>query len=257
MQDRKMQLEEVLSKVKGRITRAPSGTLRISKRGQYLQYYRRTDSKDTKGKYLRKSEIDMARELAQKDYDQKIVIEIEKQLEVIKNCLEKYHPDEIERVYRDLHHYRKQLVHSVFQSDEEYVEEWNNMDYDKKTFADGYLEYYSDAGERVRSKSEIIIANKLLKMGVPYRYEYPIQFSSGHKVHPDFYCLNIRTRREYAWEHFGMMDDEEYANNAIRKMEVYENNGYWLGKNLITTFETSSKPISVKILEQTIKHYLL
>lgn len=257
MQERKRQLEELLSMVKGRISRAPSGTLRISQRGQYLQYYHRTEPKDTKGKYIKKSEIDLVKELAQKDYDQRIIIEIERQLEVINNCLEKYHPDKIDRVYRELHQLRKSLVCAVFQSDEEYVQDWIHVKYDKKAFADDCFEYYSDAGERVRSKSEIIIANKLLKMGVPYRYEYPITFMSGHKVHPDFYCLNIRTRKEFAWEHFGMMDNEEYANNAVRKIEEYEKNGYWIGKNLITTFETLGKPINVNILERMIQQYLL
>lgn len=257
MQDKKKELEELLSKVKERISQAPCGTLRISQRGQYLQYYHRTEPKDTKGKYIKKSDMDLVKELAQKDYDQKIVIEIKQQLEVINNCLEKYHPEGIERVYKDLHQLRKPLVHSVFRSDEEYAQVWRNMDYEKKAFADGYPEYYTDAGERVRSKSEIIIANKLLKMGVAYRYEYPIRFISGHIVHPDFYCLNIRTRKEFAWEHFGMMDNQEYANNAIRRIEEYRKNGYWFGKNLIATFETLSRPINVNTVEQTIKQYLL
>ena len=233
MQDKKKELEELLSKVKERISQAPCGTLRISQRGQYLQYYHRTEPKDTKGKYIKKSDMDLVKELAQKDYDQKIVIEIKQQLEVINNCLEKYHPEGIERVYKDLHQLRKPLVHSVFRSDEEYAQVWRNMDYEKKA------------------------SNKLLKMGVAYRYEYPIRFISGHIVHPDFYCLNIRTRKEFAWEHFGMMDNQEYANNAIRKIEEYRKNGYWFGKNLIATFETLSRPINVNTVEQTIKQYLL
>lgn len=257
LQNKKEEIEEALNNVKERIARAPFGTLRIVRRGQSLQYYHRTESSDTKGKYLRKSQTEIARELAQKDYDQKLIIELEKQLKVIKNCLKKYHPDEIERVYSDLHPFRKTLVNSVFLPREEYRNKWENVNYERKSFSEDSLGYYTDAGERVRSKSEIIIANKLLKMGVPYRYEYPIYFNSGIKVHPDFYCLNIRTRKEYAWEHFGMMDNEEYADKAIWKIEEYEKNGYWPGKNLITTFETFRKPMNANALEQIIKQYLI
>ena len=65
---------------------------------------------------------------------------------------------------------------------------------------------------------------------MPYRYEFPIKLKSesgtGRKVsevtfYPDFLCLNLRTREEFCWEHFGLMDDEEYANNAAGKINHY------------------------------------
>ena len=116
-------------------------------------------------------------------------------------------------------------------SDYDYAMMWKNVDYQGKGVSDDAMELYSDAGERVRSKSEVIIANKLHNLGIAYRYEFPIKFMSGRIVYPDFYCLNVRKRREIVYEHFGMMDDPEYANNAVKKIEEYQRNGYWLGKN--------------------------
>ena len=156
-----------------------------------------------------------------------------------------------------MHPNRKNLVQPVFLETEEFVKEWLSQEYEKKGFLKDSPKYYTDLGEQVRSKSEILIANKLLKLGVPYRYEYPIRFVSGREVHPDFYCLNVHTRREYAWEHFGMMDNGEYVNTAIKKIEEYEQNGYWIGQNLIVTFESMNNPINLNILEKTIQHYLL
>ena len=75
-------------------------------------------------------------------------------------------------------------------------------------------------GERVRSKSEILIANSLNEMNIQYRYEYPIRISNT-TFYPDFYILNLRRRKEYIWEHFGRMDDIEYARNAIRKIRYF------------------------------------
>ena len=40
-------------------------------------------------------------------------------------------------------------------------------------------------------------------------------------LHPDFYCLNLRTRQEFAWEHFGMMDDPDYASTTAEKLRLY------------------------------------
>ena len=80
---------------------------------------------------------------------------------------------------------------------------------------------------------------------------------SGRIVYPDFYCLNVGKRREIVYEHFGMTDDPEYANNAVKKIEEYQRNGYWLGKNFIVTFESSRKSINTLEIEELAKQYLL
>ena len=124
-------------------------------------------------------------------------------------------------------------------------------------FVDQAYDFYSNNGVRVRSKSELIIANMLEQNGIPYRYEYPIVLKDGKNVRPDFLCLNIRTRREYVWEHFGMMDNIAYANKNIAKIQAYEQNGFLAGKNMIMTFESSVTPISSSTIKQMIEEYLL
>ena len=74
---------------------------------------------------------------------------------------------------------------------------------------------------------------------------------------PDFTCLNLRTREEYLWEHFGMMDDPEYALNAMGKLDVYEKNGIFLGKRLIVSRETVENPLNVKRIQNLAEEYLL
>ena len=110
------------------------------------------------------------------------------------------------------------------------------------------------------SKSEVIIANALKSHDVPYRYEYPLVLEVAdedhREFHPDFYCLNLRTRQEYAWEHFGMMDDAEYAERAVQKLSLYSTNGYFPGKNLIITMESKSAPLSSQEINRIINEYL-
>ena len=124
---------------------------------------------------------------------------------------------------------------------------------DRKTYA----EYYSDNGLRVRSKSEILIANALDKYCIPFRYEYPLMLKKSGVVRPDFTCLNIRTRKEYIWEHFGMMDDEGYAHKNVLKINDYETSGFHAGINMILTFETSLTPINSNIIRAMIENYLI
>ena len=77
------------------------------------------------------------------------------------------------------------------------------------------------------------------------------------KVYSDFTCLNVRTRKEFVWEHLGMMDDAEYARNAIMKIEMYQNSGYFLGENLIFTMETRDKPLNSQMVRKIVKKYLV
>lgn len=255
---RKQEIEKILLDVNKRISNAPQGSLRIVKTGgNYTQYYHRKDSADKNGKYIRKTNQELISGLAQKEYDIRVCDELEKQIEEITTFLCKYNSRKIEEVFEEMKEERKSLVSPLYLPDDEYIERWKQKEYPKKGFQEDGLELITDAGERVRSKSEVIIANKLNRMGVPYRYEYPIQFASGRIVHPDFYCLNVRTRREIVYEHFGMMDNLEYASIAVMKMNEYQRNNYWLGKNFIATFETGKRSISTSEIEKLIETYLL
>lgn len=70
-------------------------------------------------------------------------------------------------------------------------------------------------------------------------------------THPDFYCINPRTRKEFIWEHFGMMSDSNYAENAIGKISMYANAGWTLGSNLLATFESAVQPLNSKAVKKS------
>ena len=54
-----------------------------------------------------------------------------------------------------------------------------------------------------------------------------------------------------------MMDDMEYVEKNMRKLEIYERNGYLLGEKLLITHETSKAPLSRSVLDSYIESYLL
>lgn len=47
-----------------------------------------------------------------------------------------------------------------------------------------------------------------------------------------------------------MMDKQEYARNAVRKIELYQKNGIYPGERLILTFETEQSMLNQNILEK-------
>ena len=54
-----------------------------------------------------------------------------------------------------------------------------------------------------------------------------------------------------------MMDNQEYVERNIRKIDIYERNGYLLGEKLLLTHDTSKVPLSRTVLNSYIENYLL
>ena len=145
------------------------------------------------------------------------------------------------------------MLRAVVLPDEEYIKQWLAVDYIGKSFAEDAPEIITERGERVRSKSEKIIADKLYALGVPYRYECPLILEGNVRVYPDFTILKMPEREEVYLEHFGMMDDNDYVNGMLYKLKTYEKNGIYLGVHLFMTYETSREPLNTRTLDRLIR----
>lgn len=113
------------------------------------------------------------------------------------------------------------------------------------------LSIMSDKGVMMRSKSERIIAARLDYYEIPYAYEAPLKLRNGDTIYPDFTIINPVTKEKIYWEHFGMMDEKGYQENAFKKIKKLIENGIIPGENLIMTFETS-KGINIKDINEKI-----
>ena len=108
------------------------------------------------------------------------------------------------------------------------------VDSKKYKFYDKNRIYLTENGERVRSKSEVIIANLLKDKGINYNYEETLLIGNI-KLHPDF-TLNINNKIVY-WEHLGMLNNEKYVVDWNRKKQTYAYAEITENKNLIITTE--------------------
>lgn len=256
LEAREKQLLQLKKEKETALVAAPEGSLRVCSSGNRTQYYHRKDPKDFNGIYIRGNEIPIARDLAQKDYDKKVLQAAEKELSAIRKYLSNYPKVNAEQIYEKLHEKRQELIEPIRESEEQYIRKWESVKYQGKGFNEEMPEFYTAKGERVRSKSELIIANLLNGEGIPYRYEYPIHLKGMGKIYPDFTVLNVRMRKEMYLEHLGMMDDPSYAERALQKIATYEQNGIFTGEKLILTYETRKKPINQKQILLMIRHYL-
>ena len=95
--------------------------------------------------------------------------------------------------------------------------------------------HVTDRMEVVASKSELIIANEMIRQGIHYDYEKRLYLPDG-VIRPDF-TLYLPDGTEIYWEHAGMMDDPEYARNFRNKLMRYDQAGYHLNEQLIVTYD--------------------
>ena len=100
-------------------------------------------------------------------------------------------------------------------------------------------------GEKVRSKSEVIIADTLLRMGIPYIYEKPYYYDGNKSFNPDFTVLNVKRRKEIYIEHFGKMGSAGYRADFFWKMKTFGQIGIVQGENLVMTFEDEDHPFDI------------
>ena len=282
LQERQKYLANLISEKKLALKGAPDGVLKIIKHNKQWQYYckgieqgegkkrmereeekKRTEREEVKKQeekertnefqYIHKDNLKLAEQLAQKRYDEKILQMAIKEKSMIDTLHKFYQNNSINSIFTKLAKSRQQLIIPIEQPIDEYLQEWLNASFPENGFREEMPEYYSAKGEQMRSKSEVLIANMLDRYKIPYRYEKPLYLEGMGTIYPDFTILNLQTREEIYWEHFGMMDDPEYLEKAIRKMNKYEQNGYLLGQRFIVTYETVFGPLNMKVVEKKIK----
>lgn len=249
----KEELERLISNIEKSLSVAPEGTLRIAHNGNRMQYYHRKTPQDVKGIYIPKEKLSLARALAQKDYESRLLKQAKEKLSDINSSLTKLSNSSLTDVFENMNEYRKKLVKPHVLTEEEYVKEWLEKPYAGKSFSEIDPCFYTRRGERVRSKAEIIIADMLADMRVPYKYECPVFLKGDEVRYPDFTILLPHTREIKYLEHCGMMDDEKYLNGFFGKMSIYNRNGIILSRNLFMTFESKNHVLDTRELKRVIE----
>ena len=266
LEERLKQLKKVLSHIQKNQENLPPGHLKISQKKNHVEFYHITEQGVSRGRYISVKNRDFAARLAKKDYDIQLVRLLKREINLLEMILQQTKSfSAIQKLYDDLCPARQALIQPVTLTDEQYRNQWLAATWERKSFAEDVPKYFTANEECVRSKSEVIIADALLRHGVPYRYDFPLKLrteSSARRrnseitFYPDFLCLNLRTREEFFWEHFGLMDDEEYSNNAAGKLNLYAENGIYPGRKLIITMETQNEPLNTKTVDKLIKEFL-
>lgn len=247
----------ILDGIRNEQTDFPKGYL-IIRSGKVPRYYQ-CNSYDEKmnKRYLDMRHIELAKKLATKSYYRKLERLLERRLGQLQRLNREYKDSEIEDIYLNLSEERRSLISPVEPTYEKLLDDWRIKEYKGLDFENNDNEIYTNNRERVRSKSEKILADKFLALNIAYKYECPLSLLNGYTIYPDFTFFNPYTNEEIYWEHFGMIDNTNYAKTMISKLELYANNNIFVGDRLIVTFESSHKVININYIDTLINRHLL
>lgn len=258
-------LEQMIEEIDAFLENAPEGCLKWQnlkgKTYYYQQYMEQTANDSSKKwvrKYIKKNNITIAKQLAQKHYYTVVKPIAERKLIELKNFMKKYQATKIQEIYDSLSAERRKLVLPLQMSVKEQVKRWLEDTYEQNAMYPENLRYETEQGEKVRSKSEVIIANTLYQYreDILYKYERPLNVMVDGKmrtIYPDFTVINVHTGKITYWEHAGRMDDPYYAADFVKKMNIYMANNLMIGVDVLLTFETQGSPLDIGIVKQMVR----
>lgn len=182
----------------------------------------------------------------------------EKEIKALRHFINQYPDKQIETIYEELSPERKCLILPLLTDVQEAVKQFEEENYEQPTMYFGNLKFETEHGEVVRSKSEVIIANILHHNceDILYKYERPLNLTirgMTKTVYPDFTIINVHTGKIIYWEHAGRMDDLDYAEEFVKKMNTYVSNGLLPGRDIILTFETQGNPLDIGVVKKIVK----
>ena len=146
--------------------------------------------------------------------------------------------------------YRKLPDEYFFQENDD----WGSQSFCQSTYKPEKKIHVTSRFLKVRSKSELLIAEKLYDHNVQFRYEEVISFN-GRDFAPDFIIRRPDGKIIY-WEHCGMTSEEGYVSYNRWKLSQYEKMGIVPWDNLIVTYDTEDGILNMPHIESEIVNKL-
>ncbi len=259
-----MDLNEAIKRLETSLVSTPNGNIVCRTVKGTSRFYR--VQPNLPEEYLGRDKEPLIRALAQKRYNQELLEALIWEKKILVRTTNNLHSSRRHKtatqVWIDFPEPLKPYVTPNECTDEAYIQKWvadidNDFNYRKVV---NNKNFYTLRGELVRSKSEILIADRLYHEGIPYHYEKELTLvykdSGMITILPDFTILNKRTLQTWYWEHLGKLHDEKYREDTKLKLDTYGNNGIVPGKNLIITMETQQNQLSTSYIKQLVDLYL-
>jgi hypothetical protein len=248
----KTEYEEVLQELantKKALKKLPKGQLSIRKDGKSGKWF--ADDGHRK-EFISRKNRSYASQLAMKTYLSLKLERLSEEKEAWEIILQDTKIEETLLAHDSL--YRDLLLSQVHCVDE--YSEWENAPFESNPYHPEQLKIQTVSKYCVRSKSESIIANELFSRNIPFRYECGLSLDQKI-IYPDFTLIRPWDGRKLYWEHFGLVENKDYRDHFMNKLDDYMESGIFPGDRLIMTFETAGKPLDLSSVRCTMGLYML
>jgi len=228
--------------------------------GGIVYHIRRNENGKRVSHKLGKADDAAVIEIKQRVFNNEILKRLKKNIKLLKRIEGKflpYDPDSIDRELKEVYRDRTGLVNKAPGIVD--LDEW--MKIDKRN---GYplpkdCNIAAD-GMKTRSKSELIIYGILKGYALVIKHDMEIKLKddTGQTVTvcPDFVIL-CSDGSLIIIEHLGMLDNGEYLQNALRRIHLYQINGYRLNENLFLTADYAPGKINAQVIDEMVRKMIL
>lgn len=240
-----------ISCIQNELNTLPSSKLVCCTHKNSSKWYQKEDHGRT---YIPKSNRPLAERLAKKKYLSSLLQDLENEKTALSFYLRHHSSSEkSEQLLTTPSEYQK-LLTPYFTPLSQELSDWMHCPYEHNTAHPENLIYKSVSNTLLRSKSEVLIDMLLHTHNIPYRYECVLHLGYS-ALYPDFTIRHPLTGDFYYWEHFGLMDNSAYLENALSKLHLYAAHGIIPDIQLITTYETKDHPLDPEIVEKYIEYF--
>lgn len=259
-----IKLEEILTEIQKKqdsvskeLRTCPPGTLlQVKERGRTV-YYHNVWIDGKRQRFSLNKHPEMVALLARKKYLEMEAKILENNLSALRKAIDGFSDTTPEHILKQLPKKYKELPNSLFfqTTEQTEAERWQNELYEQSDYMPEKKIHLTSKGLAVRSKSELILAEKYYEFKVPFRYEQILRIGK-YTLAPDFTLL-AASGKIYYWEHCGLTGNPVYMKKHKWKMDVYESAGIVPWKNLIVTYDNEQGTIDIPIIESEIKNKLI
>lgn len=237
--------EEKLLSANNEMQKLPDGRLSCVMRKGKLTFFQ---VRNIGGKRIRKSinkDTKRIEELARKKYLEEEIDMLKSNIKAARLFLDNYEDVSVDNILGKL---PKAIRGKCFAGNNE--ETWANQPYPQSTYMPQGKTHTTTKGLKVRSKSELLIAEKLYEHDVQFRYEQLLNIN-GIDFAPDFTIRTEEGRLIY-WEHCGLTSNKKYMEKHRWKLSIYEEAGIVPWDNLIITYDDKQGILNLSIIESEI-----
>ena len=235
---------------------------------QFLHYC--TDVSGKKKRFGINSDRELIKALAKKEFDSRACNVLSNNIAALKEAADRQIPFDPDQMLKSMNKAYALLPEEYFFDRDKLViaagldgETMARIKRHEKWWMQPYKEYWghpenktklTSRGQKVRSISEILIAEALYKYSIPFHYEEVLEVN-GKKYAPDFTFEGWNYKKFYL-DYFGMMSDKGYARRNFTKLDEYYDIDLIPGDNLIVAFD-SKGIMNMGVIEGIIKNEVI